>query len=343
MSDWSKINDFCKVKALPASQNSSEELPVRVKFITEWLDSMNMAYEVDKFEEEEKSYGGGFLSWFSNDNKDEDEDVDGNIDDMSDDDFWNFLSSDDSEWADWDESMLDGDDNKDKNSDEITERKRIEPFNKFRGHNSTKKREPKITIKYYYNIMLKGSSDKMLCAHHDIVNPNSDNANDNSCSVINAILSKKLKPELNVVIVDGEEIGGKGSKRAAQQVKDGEWGTIKWVLNLELTGAGGENFFIGTVRHKSELGEAITKLFKCPSVSAPFNDSYSFIEQGIDSININPLPITDKKTSAMHNGNYLQMDMLWNCHSMRDSLETISPKDMEIFTKKVICEIVDKC
>ena len=30
-----------------------------------------------------------------------------------------------------------------------------------------------------YNIIMKGSSTKMVSAHHDIVNPNIDNANDN--------------------------------------------------------------------------------------------------------------------------------------------------------------------
>jgi hypothetical protein len=30
-----------------------------------------------------------------------------------------------------------------------------------------------------YNIILKGSSNRMVVAHHDIVNPNIDNANDN--------------------------------------------------------------------------------------------------------------------------------------------------------------------
>ena len=53
-----------------------------------------------------------------------------------------------------------------------------------------------------YNIVLKGSSSRMVVAHHDIVNAKIDNANDNSASVINAISIKKLMPEMNVVILD---------------------------------------------------------------------------------------------------------------------------------------------
>jgi len=38
-----------------------------------------------------------------------------------------------------------------------------------------------------YNIVLTGESDRWVTCHHDIVNPHSDNAQDNSCSIINAI------------------------------------------------------------------------------------------------------------------------------------------------------------
>ncbi len=348
MSDWDKINEFCKVKALPASQNKEDELPARVKFITEWLDSMNMAYEVDQFTEEVETYGGGgFFSWF--DKLTDDEESDDPDHDVNDDDW------DDGSWENWEETMLDAEkdddvpfsQDPDEKKNENVERKRTPVqtrYSRFQQPDTKRKKpEPKIVTKYYYNIILQGTSDKMLCAHHDIVNPKSDNANDNSCSVINAIMTKKLRPDITVVIVDGEEIGGKGSKHAAEQVKEGKFGTIKWVLNLELTGSGGETFFISTTQKTSALADSIKEIFKCPTVSAPFNDSYSFIAQGIDSVNINPLPTTETKTSTMHKGKYLQMDMLWNCHSMRDSLDTISPEDMKIFTEKVICPIIDQC
>ena len=43
-----------------------------------------------------------------------------------------------------------------------------------------------------FNIILRGDSKRMVIAHHDIVNSNSDNANDNSASVINAIYLKSI-------------------------------------------------------------------------------------------------------------------------------------------------------
>ena len=85
----------------------------------------------------------------------------------------------------------------------------------------------------------------MVVAHHDIANPSIDNANDNSASCINAIALKLLVPELNVVLLDGEEHGGIGSQRLSEKINSGDFGSIEWVLNLELTGKGGDLFFIG--------------------------------------------------------------------------------------------------
>ena len=113
-----------------------------------------------------------------------------------------------------------------------------------------------------FNIILKGESDRMVVAHHDIVNPNIDNANDNSASVINAIMIKKLMPHINVVLLDGEECGGLGSQRTSEQINDGYFGQIDWVLNLELTGKGGKYFFIGN--YPGKLSDHIKSIFDCP-------------------------------------------------------------------------------
>ena len=190
-----------------------------------------------------------------------------------------------------------------------------------------------------YNLILKGSSSKMVVAHHDIANPNIDNANDNSASVINAIMIKKLMPEINVVLLDGEEYGGVGSQRVSEQIKSGQFGSIDWVLNLELSGKGGKYFFIGD--YPGPLTNHIKSLFNCPVVRTPFNDAVIFRKNGIDSCVINPLPPTDKNTQVKWDDKtYLQFDLLFNCHSPKDTIDTIDPKDMQEFVEEVVLKIL---
>lgn len=192
-----------------------------------------------------------------------------------------------------------------------------------------------------YNIILRGDSDKMVVAHHDIVNPNIDNANDNSCSVVNAIALKTLSPKTHVVLLDGEEIGGLGAQRVSEQILNDEFGEITWVLNLELSGKGGENFFIGN--YPGKLSELILEKFECPVVSTPFNDSVVFRRNGIDSVVINPLPPLEngKVSNVKYREKYLDFNMLYNCHNQRDTVETIDPEDMQIFVEKIVLKIVE--
>lgn len=191
-----------------------------------------------------------------------------------------------------------------------------------------------------YNIILKGNSNRMVVAHHDVNNPNIDNANDNSCSVINAIMVKKIMPHIHVVLLDGEEFGGIGSQRVSEQIKDGYFGDIEWVLNLELTGKGGKHFFIGD--YPGNLTNHIKSLFDCPIVQTPFNDSVIFRRNGIDSCVINPLPVLTegKKSNVKHGEDYLDYDMLFNCHSSRDTVQTIDPVDMKEFTEEIVIKIL---
>lgn len=192
-----------------------------------------------------------------------------------------------------------------------------------------------------YNIIMRGDSGKAVSAHHDILNPNVDNANDNSCSVINAIALKLKVPGITVFLLDAEEIGGLGAKRAAQRIKSGEFGKIDWVLNLELSGRGGSNFFIGD--YPGELSSKILNEFNCPVVSTPFNDAVIFRQNGVDSVVINPLPILEEgQTSAVKYGEkYLDFSMLSYCHSSLDSINTIRIEDMQEFVESVLVKIVN--
>lgn len=213
-------------------------------------------------------------------------------------------------------------------------------FKKRRERREIKKKEVKEEECFGYNIILKGTSDKMVVAHHDISNPNSDNANDNSASVINAIMIKKLMPEINVVLLDGEELGGLGSQRCSDLINEGKFGNIKWVLNLELTGSGGKHFFIGN--YPGELFNHIKSLFNCPVFQTPYNDSVTFRSNGIDSCVINPLPPLKEGTSKVQwdENTYLDYDILHNCHSMKDSLSSISVEDMKEFVEEVVVKIL---
>jgi len=200
----------------------------------------------------------------------------------------------------------------------------------------------------FYNIILPGDSGKFVTAHHDVVNINSDNANDNSASVINAIMTKILSPETTVILLDAEEppMMGVGSQRASEMINVGKYGKCDWILNFELTGKGGENFFIGN--YGNTLNNHIKNLFNCPVVQTPFNDANIFNKNGLISTVINPLPILSEKSSyrdyndelLTHNGHYLDFSIVYNCHSIRDSVDTIDPKDMQDFVEKVVMKIL---
>lgn len=208
----------------------------------------------------------------------------------------------------------------------------------FKPTGSRKSSESNLTC---YNIILKGNSDKMVVAHHDIVNPDIDNANDNSASVINAIMIKKFLPEMNIVLLDGEEVGGLGSQRVSDQINEGYFGDIKWVLNLELTGKGGKHFFIGN--YPGVLHDHIKSIFECPVVQTPFNDSVVFRKNGIDSCVINPLPPLpggEESGVKWDEKTYLNFKLLYNCHSKKDTLETIDILDMKEFVEEVVLKII---
>ena len=196
-----------------------------------------------------------------------------------------------------------------------------------------------------FNIIMKGSSDKMIIAHHDVNNHTIDNANDNSCSVINVIATKKLRPDVHAVLVDGEEFGGHGSKRLGQQIKKGNFGSISWVLNFELTGKGGKYFFIGD--YPGKLSDKITGLFDCPVVRTPFNDSVTLRELGIDSVVINPAPpMPEGKKSDLKfpksgkEGVYLDFSVVYCCHRPTDTLSSIDVNDMKEFVETVVVKIL---
>jgi hypothetical protein len=191
----------------------------------------------------------------------------------------------------------------------------------------------------FHNIVMPGKSSYIVIAHHDIVNPNSDNANDNSASVINAIYLKSLVPDATVVLTDCEEVGMYGAKRLCEQIKSGLYGEIKGVINLELTGAGGKSIMIGD--YPGSLNERIRILFEAPVFSTPPSDTVIFRREGIDSTVINPLPIVSENFSNMPTqGGYLDNSSWWRCHTEEDSVDQISIDDMHQFVTKILVPLI---
>ena len=130
-----------------------------------------------------------------------------------------------------------------------------------------------------------------------------------------------------------------GSQRVSEQILDGYFCNIDWVLNLELTGKGGKYFFIGN--YPGRLTNHIKSLFDCPIVRTPFNDSVIFRKNGIDSCVINPLPPIDKNTQVKWDKNtYLDFELLFNCHGSKDTIDTIDTKDMQEFVEEVVLKIL---
>lgn len=194
--------------------------------------------------------------------------------------------------------------------------------------------------KYFYNIIMAGNSGRMVIAHHDIANPDSDNANDNSASVINAIALKKISPQTHVVLTDGEEVGLIGSTRLGEQIIRGKFGKIDWVLNIELSGRGGKNFMIGD--NDGNLTKMIVEKFNPPVYKTPPSDCVPLINLGIDTNVINPLPLLLEGGSDITNGEIHLDNSLWYfCHSDMDSIDKISTEDMVDFVNNVLFKIVE--
>lgn len=325
---YSKIYEFCKVKNQGNCFRNGELPTPRVNFITSLCDEMGLDYEIDTFSDGKSGASQDYtirdfkyiINTLSPEKKKEAEAIYKEFDSKA-----RILSKD---------LFLAGEESEDidKEFDNLED----EYSEKLREVVGERKKE----INNYFNVVLRGSSDKFVVAHHDIVNKDSDNANDNSCSVINALMIKKLRPEVNVVILDGEEFGGIGSNRLSERIKAGEF-KCKWILNLELTGKGGKNFFVGSMG--TPLTDWVAQRFNCPTVNVPFNDSVIFKRHGINSTVINPLPITDKPGPIVNSeGKYLAFDMLFNCHSMKDSVDTIDPNDMKEFVDEICLKIIDE-
>lgn len=185
--------------------------------------------------------------------------------------------------------------------------------------------------KYFYDIFCFGSSNRFLSAHYDIVNIKSDNANDDSASVINCIAYKLKNPSVNIILLDGEEppFMGAGSDFASKYLKKNNI-NVEWIFNLELTGVG-KYFFIDNIN--TPLSKHIVSLFPDVLVTpTPFNDSHIFRKNGFISNVTTTFDLDDKdKPNLTH---------LYISHTTQDSVDKMNINDMKNFVENVVDKIV---
>jgi len=329
--DYTVLEEFCKVRNTAMAGKGGNEPSPRLKFIMGLLDDLEIEYELDRWTKEEKVKNTleDFLGFKREDIEKELKNKVG----------YKFMPK---SYIEKERKLLDS--AFDWFEEDIDRLRQLLELAKHNRDGYEKIYMLKSLIRYknemlhpkepetFFNLYLHGSSDKMLMAHHDVVNIHADNTNDNSASVINAIACKTLMPDLNVAITDGEEIGGIGAHRAAKKIKEGHFGDIEFVLNFELTAVGGKNFFIEDKR-SSKLFKRVEELF--PGVEThftPFHDGIVLREYGIDSIVINPLPRLP--------GGKLNFSLLSYCHSFRDNIALANYDDMKDFCEKVVTPII---
>lgn len=161
-----------------------------------------------------------------------------------------------------------------------------------------------------------GNGPYWISAHWDIVNPDSENANDNSAACIACLELVRRNPWLSCVIFDHEEVGGLGALSWAQSGPD-----VEWIINLELAGEGGDHWLVGYC--DSEIGEAVERLSSAPRVKVPFNDSVVLRRKGLNACLVQPCPVHEDGSPDLSN---------WSrCHSTRDTVRALPVGDLELF------------
>ena len=239
--------------------------------------------------------------------------------------------------------------------------------------------------KYFHNIIVPGNSKQIFTAHHDRAicwktGEEIAGANDNSCSNINLIALKIARPETYIVFTDAEELGPSGAWGAKRVVEiwnnsknDSpiminnqkiDWSDKLWIVNLELTGSGGKRFFYGPYLKErasgtpNVLSQNIHKLFDrsepVPQMAPPFCDSVIFVQNGIDSVVINPLPPLNgnhrvkngpRDTIVAADGTPLDFSIVALCNCYLDTLNNswITTQYMQEFVEEVLYPLADLC
>lgn len=202
----------------------------------------------------------------------------------------------------------------------------IHTFNSFGGLFTDISIEEDFYPYNFYNIVVPVYSNEnnnktvFVTAHHDVMNIESDNVNDNTASIVNMIkLAEKIKESnkefpVNIyfAFTDLEELGGRGAQVLSNRIRMGMYGDVKYIINLELT-AHGEYIWAERKMNTNLLRNNLFKFLNgdIEFSGIPFADSVIFNKCGVCSLTIGTLPKTNS-------GNYDYS--VWNiCHRMSDN------------------------
>lgn len=197
-------------------------------------------------------------------------------------------------------------------------------------------------VALYFEAEKEDASTIAFSAHHDIVNPKSDNVFDNLASVAHLLslaykLAEKKPKHQNVLLLftDGEEVGGLGAQWYSNFIVDRKhWPKVVSIVNLELTAAGTHYWVdkhdtLTSYLFKKAVQEATSSTYL--SIGCPFNDAYIYRKNGIDSSCVGTITrstvqkIKDRKCFS---------PAIWSiCHTKEDLLAKASASDMEAFNK----------
>ena len=177
------------------------------------------------------------------------------------------------------------------------------------------------------NIYVKvGEPEKdlpMIEAHYDIANPDSENMQDNTASVINLLcLADNRSFNGWIAFTDNEELvhlGDSGIRRLVEDIRRNAFfkgNPPTSIISLELTGRGQELW-----------GDAIS--INTPNITnkiCPLNNAVFARELGIRATCLGTLP----------KENLFNPNPIWSiCHSVKDNRHGISVTDMVVFQNKL--------
>lgn len=197
-----------------------------------------------------------------------------------------------------------------------------------------------VNVSVHVRAQRAASQTLLVCAHHDISNPKSENCQDNTASVAHVLelcLRLEQRPpsghDVVLAFLDAEELvdpRNSGAGRLAQRCLDGDFGAVDSVLNLELTANGRNLWFENGGNPDSRLSARLRRT--CADilhVSTPYNDSVAFRLYGLDAVCLGPLD--DRNFAQLKRVGFCET---WGlCHSPQDSFaRSARREDMDAFT-----------